>query len=586
MRKAIDITGGAFLSLVMVGCGLKEAPPFDPRDLQRAERARAADTPTLPLKPLPTALEPLQPTTRELNSATNPTAPSTRPIVVRPLGNEPTVRLGLQEIVQRSVANSGEVRVAGFDPAIAETRVIEAQARFDPILFTNLSYEHTDQQTAGQPNTFGGIVDPKIGRILFVQRGDVFSLEPGIKQLLPSGGDISLSEQIQQSYFNPQTTVHNPYWTNQLKLQLTQPLLRDFGYEANQARITIARNDQRVSILDFRKALETNVEEIEKDYWELENAEQDVRIQEELLGRTSDTADILIKRFIAGGQGVSRVQTSQATSSIRTREALLIDARRKLADISDDIKRRMNDPEFPVAGSVVILAENAPVESPITFNFDDVVATAMDNRFELGQQQLRINSAGVAQDVAKVNTLPKLDVKLGAAVQGVSGNESHAAANEFLDSHVSFSLGMQFEIPIGNREATAIFRRAKLQRMQAIEQYRFLVDQVTQDVKTGLRDVNANWQMIASRRQARFASADTLLALEQREAQGEALDPTFVQLKLDSQERLADAEREEALAIANYNVAISHLERVKGTLLRYNNVVMQEESLPGGRRVR
>lgn len=525
-------------------------PPFDPRDLQQAERARAADTPTFPLKPLPTKLEPLEPTTRKLNSATNPTAPSTRPILVRPLGNEPTIRLGLQEIVQRSVANSGEVRVAGFDPAIAETRVVEAQARFDPILFANLSWDHTDQQLAGQPYT-PGLLGGVPTKFIYAQRGDMYTMEPGIKQLLPSGGEISVSEEIKNITQTPRNTRLDPYWQNELKVQLTQPLLRNFGYETNQARITIARNDQRVSILDFRKALETNVEEIEKDYWQLEDAEQEVRIQEELLNRTRDTADILIKRFIAGGQGVSRVQTSQATSSIRTREAELIRARAKLGDISDDIKRRMNDPEFPVAGPTVILADNAPIESPITFNFDDVVATAMDNRFELGQQQLRINSAGIAQDVAKVSTLPKLDLKLSVAAQAARQNEQDSASDSFLESHIGGSLGLNFEIPIGNREAIAIFRRAKLQRLQAIEQYRFLVDQVTQDVKTGLRDVNASWDEIGSRRQARFASSDTLMALEQREANGEALDPTFVQLKLDSQERLADAERQERCRFQN-----------------------------------
>ncbi len=586
MRKAVQSTGGALLSLVVAGCGLKEAPPFDPRDLQRAERARAAGTPTLPMKPLPTRLEPLQPTTREINAATNPTAPSTRPIVVRPLGNEPTVRLSLQEIVQRSVANSGEVRVAGYDPAIAETRIIEAQARFDPTFFTNINYEHQDIQSAGQPNIFGTINDRRFGRITQVQRGDIYTIEPGIKQLLPSGGEVSISQQVQSFYFKPRTTVANPYWQNQLKVQLTQPLLRDFGYEVNQARITIARNDQRVSLLDFRKTLEDNVASIEKDYWDLEEAEQEIRIQEELLNRTRDTADILIKQFINGKQGVSRVQTSQATASIRSRESVLIDARRRLGDLSDDIKRRMNDPEFPVAGPVVLLPANVPVESPISFDFNDVVSTAMDNRFELGQQQLRINSAAVAQDVARVNTLPKLDAKIGAAIEGVDANESHAASNQFTDSHVGFSIGLNFELPIGNREALAVLRRSRLQRMQAIEQYRFLIDQVTQDVKTALRDVNAGWLLMGSRRQARFAASDTLLAIEQREAQGEALDPTFVQLKLDTQERLADSEREEALAIANYNKAIAQVERAKGTLLRYNNVVMQEENLPSGRRPR
>ncbi|MDB5299107.1 MAG: hypothetical protein JWO87_770, partial [Phycisphaerales bacterium] len=36
-----------------------------------------------------------------------------------------------------------------------------------------------------------------------------------------------------------------------------------------------------------------------------------------------------------------------------------------------------------------------------------------------------------------------------------------------------------------------------------------------------------------------------------------------------------------ALAVASYNVAIARLERAKGTLLRYNNVVMDEERFKG-----
>ena len=281
--------------------------------------------------PLPTTLETLHPTTQQVRSAT-PYGPSTtRPLPVRPLGDEPTLRLPLQEIVQRSVANSQEVRVSGYDPAIAETRIIEAQARFDPTLFANVSWDHTDQQTAGQPDLFGNVIDKKFGQILLVQRGDIYTIEPGVKQLLPSGGEAQISYQVQQLKYEPRTSVLNPYWQNELKFQLTQPLLRDFGFDVNQARITIAQNDQRVSVLDFRKTLEDNISEIEKDYWQLGDAEAEVRIQEELLGRTRQTADILIRQFQEGKQGVSRVQTSQATSSIRAREAVLFRARRVLA---------------------------------------------------------------------------------------------------------------------------------------------------------------------------------------------------------------------------------------------------------------
>jgi hypothetical protein len=58
---------------------------------------------------------------------------------------------------------------------------------------------------------------------------------------------------------------------------------------------------------------------------------------------------------------------------------------------------------------------------------------------------------------------------------------------------------------------------------------------------------------------------------------GEKLDLAFVQLKLQAQEELANAAREEVSALANYNIAIQRLERAKGTLLKYNNVQLRED---------
>ena len=81
----------------------------------------------------------------------------------------------------------------------------------------------------------------------------------------------------------------------------------------------------------------------------------------------------------------------------------------------------------------------------------------------------------------------------------------------------------------------------------------------------------------------KYAAADALRAVQVREDAGEALTPEFVDLKLRQQELLAQSQRDEAAAISNYNIALSVLEKSKGTLLKYNNVVMQEASLPRGR---
>ena len=62
----------------------------------------------------------------------------------------PIVRLPLQEIIHRAVANNLDVKVAGYQPAIDSTRSIEAEARFDPTYFANVQFERRDN-TQGVP---------------------------------------------------------------------------------------------------------------------------------------------------------------------------------------------------------------------------------------------------------------------------------------------------------------------------------------------------------------------------------------------------------------------------------------------------
>ena len=44
---------------------------------------------------------------------------------------------------------------------------------------------------------------------------------------------------------------------------------------------------------------------------------------------------------------MTRVQTSQAESAVASREAVLVRARSRVKDLSDELKRRMDDPAYP-----------------------------------------------------------------------------------------------------------------------------------------------------------------------------------------------------------------------------------------------
>jgi outer membrane protein TolC len=98
------------------------------------------------------------------------------------------------------------------------------------------------------------------------------------------------------------------------------------------------------------------------------------------------------------------------------------------------------------------------------------------------------------------------------------------------------------------------------------------------DVIRSLQQIDSTWQQVEARRQSRlFARRWLDLLQEQEDVGGRALSPEFVNRKLQAQQDLANAAREEAAAIANYNIALMLLERSKGTLLRYNNIVIEED---------
>ncbi len=560
--------------LASLGCQQYDDTTFDPRIIRQLETDHASEQPRSILGKMPTTLESTPTVPRG-----STTLPAKLPTTGQSIPASVMVRLSLREILQRSVANSAEVRVAGYEPAISATRVIEAKARFDMRVFSNVFFQRQGSQNAGSfvsvPNS--NPLNPFTSVNTTIDRADTYTVEAGVRQLLPAGGEARLTYSINNTYNEPARFRLNPFWEQELKFEITQPLLQNFGTEVNAARIRIAQNDQRISILEFRGKLEDNLSELEKDYWQLYQAVREVDIQEALLQQTIETYSTLFDRS-ERGIDPSKVPTLQAESAVHARKAALVQAKQRIRDISSDIKRRMNDPEFPVAGNKVIMPFDAPLISPVNFDLDQMVASAVINRHELSQQIIRRDSAAIAQKVAKNAELPSLNLIVEMMFNGVDRSYT-SSLNELGNfNHFGGRFGLQFEYPLGNREALAISRRAYLQRLQAEEQYRNLVGQVTLDVVTALNDVNSSWEQIIARQQSRLATTEQLRLIQDQEVVGTAkIDPPFVNVKLQAQSDLASAAREEAAAIAAYNTAIQRLERAKGTLLRYNNIMMEED---------
>jgi outer membrane protein len=574
-RIAGVVLAGAVAATVgsLAGCSADPAQ-FNPHSLLRIARAHAEENTTQEMRPLPTKLE-----SAYLSSTQPATRPSFAPATQPGPGVRPIKRMALRDIVRLTVAHNADVHVNSFQPAIDSARIVEAQAAYDLKFFTTFQFSNQNDLF---PSATNPGLSPVAGRntILFQD----LQVQTGLRQETTTGGKVELRAQTDQFYRSgPGVTSNraafrpNPFWTDQVTLQVTQPLLQNFGSAANAARIAIAKNTQKSSMLDFRLNLEKNLFETEQAYWQLVQAEQTVKIRENLLLRTLDTAELLRKRM--GTEGTTNTEIAQANAAAEARRAELDRARSQVEELSDVLKNKMNDPDFPVSTGDLLLPLDLPIDIPVHFESAEQIQSALTFRAELSQQQVKIDSSELTIRAAKNNELPKFDLIGSISALGVGNDANRAFKNQGRFDYLDYTLGFQLEVPIGNREARAILVRTQLQRQQAIEQYRALIDQVTLEVKKAQREVETTWNEMIHTRQARIAAEEELrrLDIDQTNRPG-SMSPGFINTKLDAQLRQSEQARLEITAIVNYNIAISALERAKGTILRYDNVVLEEEA--------
>lgn len=271
-------------------------------------------------------------------------------------------------------------------------------------------------------------------------------------------------------------------------------------------------------------------------------------------------------------------QLSQALVEVNLREAALIQAQVAVAQLSDQLKGLINDPDFPVSGDVILATVTEPVLEPLVFDFGNALEVALANRTELSQQILRVTSASTAANVAESNRLPRLDAILSGGFEGVDEDFDEALGNQVDFNNVTLGIGLQLEIPIGNRAARAILRRAMLQREQALTQYQALVKEVSVELSQAQRAVQSNYAQLRNLREGRLAARDAVERITISEELDEPLTPEFSDRKLRFLASLAQARSSEQQAISDYNRSIAQYERAKGTLLRYNNILMAEAS--------
>ncbi len=476
---------------------------------------------------------------------------------------EASVALTLQRAVRLAVENNLDLATARLTPVIADRQLDQADAVFDAELFANLEYSNLD--TPG-PST--GLVPGLSGD----RQSETTALTTGIRQTIrATGGRVQLETTATRTNDDPSLAGVAPFYDADLLLTLEQPLLRNFGRDVTEAQVALAGNARDAAVQDLRASTINLVDAVIQAYWDVLFARQQLLIQSKLLERTVDDRDRIKERLEFD---VSKVRFTEANSFVELRRSDVIRARQQWRAASDQLKRLINADDLPLADETLIIPADQPLDAPLSFSLLDTVTTALAERPELRAAALAIDDTLVRQRVADNAKLPQLDLTAGVGLNGVDIDNAAGAYEQLSDAdYLDFLLGLDFAYPLGNRGPEALAEQRRYENEQAVLDYRRLSQDVVLEVKGALRDIVTQYELIGAARAARRAAADNLRAIQAQEDAGVALTPEFLlDLKLSAQQRLADAETQEASALTGYMTAISELYRTQGTLLDHMGV--------------
>jgi outer membrane protein TolC len=476
------------------------------------------------------------------------------------------VALSIGEVRATVLERNLDLRVRLIDPAIAAEAVAGEEAKFNSVFFAGYNRDNN-----------GIVADLAQGR-----PAESESANLGVRIPLATGGDISLSTEVNRSPTGVSFGDPGDDWLAGLRFSMSQPLLRGAGVNANTHSIRVA--NWQGQIADARTKLEAIrvLANADKAYWALYVAYRELEIrrnQHEIAVELLERAQRRIEQGTTAPVEVIRAESGVG----RTLESILV-ADLNLRIRQRALKRLMNREDLPVSSATPLKPATDP--SPVGIELDGrrLVEEALVNRMEMLELELQLaidqSEIGFRRNAA----LPLFVLDYGYNIQGAGGEVNEAYGS--LGGADSFNVGMRAEIPLGNEVLESRLNQAILQRVQRLGTREARRQAIQTEVYDALDALGQSWQRILAARLETVLAGRTLEA-EQRQFEAGRRTATEV---LDASTRLADAQVREVNALASYQTALVDIAFATGTSLgaqriRWEPFSMDElpvlEQLPG-----
>lgn len=470
----------------------------------------------------------------------------------------PRLALSMREAVSIALARNFDITIAGFDPDIAESNVTRERSAFDPQAFVDTSVSKSKLGSANSAfNRTGGI-----------READSLGIAAGIRQRIITGAEYSLIlRNIRESTNSPQN-VFDPSYQTSLTFTIEQPLFKNFGIDINRARIKVAMATKEQTLHAYRSRVIQTVDAVQQAYWNLVFSIENLQFRRKSLDLAKD---LLRRNKIQVEVGtLAPIEITEAEATVASREEALLVAEREIKDREDTLKMLLNVAEEPSAWGISILPRDKPRFRNVRVDEMQLTLDALRKHAELENARLEIDKRKIDMKVAKQNLLPEVNLNASASNNSLAESEGRAFEEQFKNERYSFSGGVSFRIPIGNRGAKADYRQAQLRHAKTVASYHKTQQAIMEEVRRNARRVRVNVKRIEATRVARRLAEERLDAQEKKFKVGLSTSRDI----LEDQERLANSLTQETRALIDYHKSLASLDRATHSTLERFQIEM------------
>jgi outer membrane protein TolC len=497
----------------------------------------------------------------------------------------PSLYLGLDDAIQTTLANSQVVRVlAGvtaaasgstiYDPAITQTTIDQAKARFDPMVNVNNTFARQNPPIAA--------FDPLDPTRAIIEGAPTqsYDMNLGVSKVNSLGGTASLAVDVNPTRTRDGLLPLNPQTRSSIQLSYTQPLLQGAGVRVNLAPIVIARLNTERSFFQFKDNVQQSVRGVIQAYWSLVFARTDAWARRRQVEQGEQALLRAEGRFRAGLADVSEV--AQARTALANFKATLIGSQ---ANVLNQEAALANIMKLDPATHLIPLSP--PSGTRLKINWDEIVRLAGENRPDLIELKLILEADDQMLLQARNQARPQLNAVMMYRWNGLEGtmpNSSEISA--FGGQFSEWTLGVNFALPIGLRQARAALRQQELILFRDQANLDQGLHNATHLLALSVRNLDQFYDQYRAYQEARVAARINL----QRQLENYRRGRTILLNVLQAITDWGNAVSSEAQALTQYNTELANLEQTTGTILEAHRIRFYEERYgtlgPLGRRGR